>query len=126
MGMLWVELGSPKRFAGILPHGVFLLDQTTHLCLASSLVPARGPPPRDMAPKMSPDSPPQEEPRTHQSVRRALVCVYHKLLAMNRNYERWKETITVGWIGSPGWWLEVLVEIPVSVNTFRNKVSAGY
>lgn len=79
-----------------------------------------------MAPKMPPDSPPQEEPRTHQSVRRALVCVYDKLLAMNRNYERWKETITVGWIGSPGWWLEVLVEIPVSVNAFSNKVSAGY
>lgn len=54
------------------------------------------------------------------------MCVYNKLLAMNRNYERWKGTVTVGWIGSPGWWLEVLVEIPVSVSAFRNKVPAGY
>lgn len=60
MGMLRVELGSPKRFAGISPRGMFLLDQTTHLCLASSLVLARWrprAPPRDMTPKMSPDFP---------------------------------------------------------------------
>lgn len=53
------------------------------------------------------------------------MCVYDKLLAMNRNYEGGRETI-MGWIGSPGWWLEVLVEIPVSVNAFNAPFSAGY
>lgn len=93
MGMLWVELGPPKRYAGVSPRGMFLLDQTTHLCLTSSLVPAQWrprAPPRVMTPKMSPDVPlPKRNQGLTKSIRRVLVCVYNKLLVMNRNYEKW-------------------------------------